>query len=137
MYNDYYNKTLKPYARQLRKHSTLAEIILWNEVLKNRKLGYKFLRQRPVLKYIGDFYCKDLKLFIELDGATHFERNVRNKDTKKQNEILSHGFTVLRFKNVEVIENLEKVRNDIISWIRNYEKQNPGIIEKKVRRKRN
>jgi hypothetical protein len=30
-----------------------------------------------------------------------------------------------------------KVRNDITSWIRNYEKQNPGIIEKKVRRKRN
>ncbi len=69
---DYYNKALKQFARQLRKHSTLAEIILWNEVLKDRKLGYKFLRQRPVLDFIGDFYCKDLKLFIELDGATHF-----------------------------------------------------------------
>jgi len=111
--NDYYNKSLKRYARQLRKHSTLAEIMLWNEVLKNKKLGYKFLRQRSMFNYIGDFFSKDLKLIIELDGATHFEKAVRVKDEKKQAEIESRGYNLLRFKDTQVIEELEKVRKEM------------------------
>ncbi|MBE7447077.1 MAG: DUF559 domain-containing protein [Planctomycetia bacterium] len=33
--------------------------------------GYQFRRQRPVLNYIADFMCKELKVVIEVDGSTH------------------------------------------------------------------
>jgi len=45
---------------------------MWNEILKTRRLkGYQFYRQKPIDKYIVDFFCKELKLIIEMDGITH------------------------------------------------------------------
>ena len=130
----HYNKILKQFSRELRSNSTLSEIILWTEVLKARKLGYQFHRQRPVLDYIGDFFCKDLKLFIELDGVTHFEKSVKAKDRWKQSEIESHGYTLLRFNDEEVIGELEKVKEEIESRIRAYEKEHPEVLKMKVRK---
>jgi very-short-patch-repair endonuclease len=87
-----------------------------------------------MFNYIGDFFSKDLKLFVELDGATHFEKAVRAKDRKKQAEIESHGYTLLRFKDEEVAEELEKVRNEIVSWIKDYEAKHPEVLEKKKKK---
>jgi len=70
--NDFYNKRNKTFARELRNNSTKAEIKLWSELLRAKKMmGYSFLRQRPVGYYIADFLCKDLKLIIEADGISH------------------------------------------------------------------
>lgn len=67
-----YNQNLKEYARELRKHATLAEVILRDKVLKQKQLkGYQFLRQRPIKNYIVDFFCKELNLVIEVDGEIH------------------------------------------------------------------
>ena len=69
--NHYYNKKLQPYAKILRSEMTKAAACLWKYVLKARMMkGYQFRRQRPVLNYIADFMCKDLKLVIEVDGIT-------------------------------------------------------------------
>jgi len=39
--NYYYNKSLKEYARKLRNNSTFAEVVLWDKLLKNKRLkGY-------------------------------------------------------------------------------------------------
>ncbi len=130
---NYYNKNLKHFARNLRKRSTFSELILWNEVLKNRKLGYKFLRQRSMISYITDFFCPDLKLVIELDGLTHLEDEVIKKDIIKQNELEKINYTVLRFKDEEIADDLESVRKIIIEWINNYEIENPDVISKKKR----
>jgi very-short-patch-repair endonuclease len=66
-----YNPKLKELARQLRNNSTFAEVLLWNE-LKNKQIkGYDFHRQKPILNYILDFFCSELKLAIEVDGLTH------------------------------------------------------------------
>jgi very-short-patch-repair endonuclease len=32
-------------------------------------MGYDFHRQKPILDYIVDFYCSELKLAIEIDGT--------------------------------------------------------------------
>ncbi|MBN2773661.1 MAG: DUF559 domain-containing protein, partial [Prolixibacteraceae bacterium] len=70
-YNNY-NKELKDFARKLRNNSTLAEVILWDKLLKKKQLrNYQFLRQRSIDIYIVDFFCKDLKLVIEVDGTYH------------------------------------------------------------------
>jgi len=99
--NNYYNKNLKENARKLRNNSTLAEVILWNKVLKKRQLrGYPFLRQRPIDKYIVDFFSKDLNLIIELDGEIHKFR--KGKDKERENDLRKLGYSIIRFKNEEI-----------------------------------
>jgi uroporphyrinogen-III synthase len=40
--------------------------------IKRKKLnGLRFRRQHPVINYIVDFYCFELKLIIEVDGEIH------------------------------------------------------------------
>ncbi len=79
-FNNYYNKKLKPFAKHLRKKSTKGEIILWMYVLKSGQLkGYHFLRQRAIAGSIADFFCKELKLVIEVDGITHDEKAEEDK----------------------------------------------------------
>ena len=67
-----YNRRLKNFAKANRHDMTKAEACLWKYALSGRKLlGYQFKRQRPILNYIADFVCLDLKLVIEVDGYTH------------------------------------------------------------------
>jgi len=122
--NNYYNKDLKDCARKLRKEGTKSEIRLWKTTLRNRSLkGYQFLRQRPIGKFIADFFCKELRLIIELDGITHNEK-IKN-DLFRQVELESMGYSVLRFTDDEVHNNLEGVQIELIKWIEEFEKNHP------------
>ena len=67
-----YNKDLKPFARELRKNMTDAELHLWNRVRRKQINGYQFYRQKNIGSYIVDFYCPAAKLIIELDGSQHY-----------------------------------------------------------------
>ncbi|MCA1763890.1 MAG: DUF559 domain-containing protein [Flavobacteriales bacterium] len=58
--NSHYNKQLKEFARNLRNHSTKAEIILWKHILRASGTGVAFRRQRPIDRYIADFICIEL-----------------------------------------------------------------------------
>jgi len=107
----YYNPVLKEKARYLRNNGTKSEACLWKYVLKSSKLkGYKFLRQRPVLNYIADFMCKELMLIIENDGYTHLLEGAAEKDLKRQQDLEEIGFTVIRFKDEEVLYDIENVK---------------------------
>ncbi len=119
--NYHYNKSLKQYARDLRNHSTKAEIILWDNLLKNRYLGYAFLRQRPVLHYIADFICLELLLVIEVDGITHEFEEVQKKDLRKQRDLEAVGFTVLRYTDWEVLKRRDEILAELQEWIRAWE----------------
>ena len=76
-----YNPKLREFARFLRNNSTFPEILLWKEI-KNKSLGVEFKRQVPILEYIVDFYCQELKLVIEIDGHIHNFRYVEDKNPK-------------------------------------------------------
>lgn len=106
--NNHYNKNLKEFARKLRNNSTLPEVILWNKVLAKKQLGgYSFLRQRPIGSYIVDFFSKDLKLIIELDGEIH--RYHKNNDKERENEFKEYGYSIIRFDNEYVMHGLPNV----------------------------
>ena len=78
-------------------------------------LGYDFDRQRPIDRYIVDFYCKDLCLAIEIDGASHnftFE-----EDQIRQQRLESLGVRFLRFWNVDVEDDMQTVLGNIRDWI--------------------
>lgn len=78
-------------------------------------MGYQFLRQRPILNYIADFMCRELKLIIEIDGVTHdFKMVVDRERDIKLSEI---GYFTLRFTDIEVMDNIEGVERCIKDWI--------------------
>lgn len=96
---------------------TLGEVLLWDELKQKKVLGMDFDRQRPMLNYIVDFYCKDLMLAIEIDGDSHdfkFEQ-----DKLRQSELEKEGVTFLRFEDIEVKHNMNNVLRTIESWIQN------------------
>jgi len=129
----YYNKNLKSFSRELRKNSTLSEKVLWNEVLKARKLkGYQFYRQRPIGKYIADFFCKELKLIIELDGYTHINKKKEDKD--RENDLRDLSYEIIRFDDIEVVNNLPNVILNLGNWIDNFEIKHPEVLQLKKRR---
>ena len=57
----------------------------------------------------ADFYCHKVKLVIELDGGYHENKEVKIYDRKRENDIAEFGIKVVRFKNAEVINDLENV----------------------------
>ncbi len=112
-----YRKDLKRLARKLRKNSALSEVLLWIEI-KNKQLeGYQFHRQVPMLDYIVDFYCHELKLIIEVDGDSHYHDDTPEKDKIRQERIEQYGVTFLRFDDIDVKQNMARVLCTIIDWI--------------------
>ncbi|MGC9385069.1 MAG: endonuclease domain-containing protein [Kosmotogaceae bacterium] len=110
-----YNSKLKKLARELRNNSTLAEVLLWNE-LKHRKLkGYRFTRQKPIGNYIVDFFCKELFLAIEIDGSTHNDKG--EEDFRRQEELEKLGIKFLRFNDKDVKNNMSDVIQSIVDWV--------------------
>lgn len=113
---------IKEASRKLRSNMTDAEKILWDE-MKERKLWYKFLRQKPMYMLtdgngqdrfiIPDFYCAEKKLIIEVDGSIHNEQEVLNLDNVKQELIEMKWLTVLRIKNEEIINDVDFVLQTI------------------------
>ncbi|MCK0146454.1 endonuclease domain-containing protein [Arenibacter sp. F26102] len=98
---------------QLRKSLTSAEAFLWNE-LKGKKLdGRKFRRQHGIGNYITDFYCAQENLVIELDGEVHNNAISIEKDDKRTAFLHGKGYTVVRFENKMVFENLPSVLQEL------------------------
>jgi len=95
---------------------TDAETLLWAHI-RGKQLGCWFNRQKPIGKYIVDFYCRSAKLVIEVDGGQHFIEENIEQDKARDEYLESLGLTVLRFTNSDVIKNLEGVLERIYSKI--------------------
>ena len=118
----YYRATLTEAARINRNNPTPEEAKLWTEVLINRQMmGYKFLRQKPLEKYIVDFYCSKLQLVIELDGSSHNEKE--EYDSNRTQVLQKTGLKVIRYYNRKITSDIEKVRDSIKFEIRIREKE--------------
>lgn len=64
-------------------------------------------RQESIEKFIVDFVSFEKRVIIELDGSQHAEHTL--KDLERDMELEWNGFTVLRFWNNEIFDNLEGV----------------------------
>ena len=98
---------LTKYAKKLRKNSTRAETILWNKLRSKQLEGSKFRRQQPIGKYIVDFVSFERKVIVELDGGQHANQQI--KDRMRDKRLIEDGYTVLRFWNNDVLENIDGV----------------------------
>jgi very-short-patch-repair endonuclease len=97
-------------ACDLRKDMTLAEKVLWNRLNKSQ-LGVRFKAQHPIDIFIADFYCHKFKLIIEVDGEIH--ESQKESDENRTAELERFGLTVIRFTNDEVINDIERVIEEI------------------------
>ena len=112
-----YRKDLKAKARELRKNSTLSEVLLWRFIKNRQLLGYQFHRQVPMLDYIVDFYCHELSLSIEIDGDSHYYDDAPERDTKRQQRLEKLGVCFLRFDDRDVKQKIEMILDTITDWI--------------------
>jgi very-short-patch-repair endonuclease len=104
---------LKPFKKELRQNLTPSEAFLWN-YLKTRKFeGKRFTKQHSIGHFIVDFYCASEKLIIELDGEVHNNPQAQSYDSYRTRELEKLDYTVIRFENKMVFENLASVLKDI------------------------
>jgi phosphoribosylformimino-5-aminoimidazole carboxamide ribotide isomerase len=102
-------------ADELRNNLTEAENILWNYLKGN--FDVQFRRQHPASIYVLDFYAHNIKLAIEVDGSIHSLEEVKKNDLLRQSHLESLGISFIRFSNLEVIKETDKVLLKIKSEI--------------------
>ncbi|MPL97852.1 hypothetical protein SDC9_44047 [bioreactor metagenome] len=110
-----YDPKLKQRAKELRKNSTLSEVLLWQQLKGKKMMGLDFHRQKPIDRYIVDFYCAELMLAIEIDGITH--DNKVEYDRFREQRLNTLGLSVLRFLDTDVKHNLAGVIKVIELWV--------------------
>ncbi|MGS2765117.1 endonuclease domain-containing protein [Sinomicrobium sp. M5D2P9] len=111
-------KELREYRSELRKNMTPAEAFLWEHIKARKVNGYRFTRQHSIANYIVDFYCAKAHLIIELDGKVHNNPQAEEYDFIRTEELNKKGYTVLRFENKMVFENLEFVLWEIKEYLK-------------------
>lgn len=101
-------------AGKNRNNLTKAERIMWQKFLSKDKTGYRFLRQKPIHRFIVDFYCSKLNIAIEVDGSSHDSK--RYIDRERDKFLQQIGIKTIRFTNDEVINNpqyIERVLKEL------------------------
>lgn len=110
------------HVRALRKVQTPAEELLW-KALRNRRLGFKFVRQKPFMvgyfskkhTFIVDFYNKECAVAVEADGGIHLKH--KEYDQLRDNLLnQQHSLHIIRFSNKEIDDNI----SNLTTKIKNY-----------------
>ncbi len=94
-------------ARNFRRIPTLAEAKLWSYLRTHQLHNIHFRRQHPIGKYVVDFCAPRQKLIIELDGSQHL--NNQEYDAERNLFLTVRGYTVLRFWNSDITNNMDGV----------------------------
>ena len=98
-------------------------------------MGYKFNRQKPLLNYIVDFYCKSLNLVIEVDGVSHDNETSFERDLIRQRKLEKIGLSFLRFDDLEVKRNIVSALRTVEGYIEEFEKIHPQPLRRGVNQK--
>ncbi|HEY8003928.1 MAG TPA: DUF559 domain-containing protein [Phenylobacterium sp.] len=101
-------------ARVFRRTLTEPEVMLWSR-LKTRGTGKPvFRRQFAYESMIFDFYCHAARLAVEVDGATHWSDEKRDKDAARDGWLATRGIAVMRIGAGQVYEDLSAAADAVI-----------------------
>ena len=89
--------------------------MLWYRFLRTAPV--RFQRQKPIGRYIVDFYCAKAKLVIELDGSGHFEEAQEAYDRQRTAYPERMGLKELRYTNLQIAREFRNVCEDIYKHI--------------------
>ena len=107
-----YISDLTQMAKINRHQPTEAEGIIWQKILRYERTGFKFSRQKPINRFILDFYCSKLNLAIEIDGGSHNQK--KENDTLRDKFLSQIGIQTIRFTNEEILFDLNTVKQKIL-----------------------
>ena len=110
-----YRKSNVPLASELRQNMTKYERLLWYRYL--RTCPVRFQRQKPIGRYIVDFYCAKARLVIELDGSGHYEEAQELYDRKRTAYLQRMGLKEIRYTNLQIAQQFREVCEDIYKHI--------------------
>ena len=111
-------------SRELRQNATEAERKLWQAIRSRQLSGVRFNRQFPVGQFICDFVSRKYRLIIEIDGGQH--ALAKDYDSRRTRFLEAQGYTVIRFWNNEVLDNLDGVLTRIENALANMPSPNPS-----------
>lgn len=89
-------------ARRLRRRATASERLAWELLRGRRLLGLKFRRQQVIRGYVVDFYCAELRVALEIDGAYHDDPGQAEYDLNRTVQLWEMGVITLRMWAEEV-----------------------------------
>ena len=112
---------LKNNAKANRSNMTEAESAFW-QIAKSSSLGQKCRRQYIIGEYIVDFFFRQSKTIVELDGGYHTTKEQQEEDRIRQNWLEQKGYKVLRFTNEQVLFDTDNTINKIIKHLNNNNK---------------
>jgi len=113
-----YLDDLRQLARQNRRNPTEAEEAIWKRL---KKIKYPFLRQKPIGRFILDFYCSKLLLAVEVDGDYHDKK--KNYDEGRDKILANMGIKTVRFRNDKVLLDLDEVVEELVELMEEREKE--------------
>ena len=114
----HFNKSSeKNKRRNLRQHQTEAEKLIWRFLRNKQLLDVKFKRQYSVDHFVIDFYSPELKLAIEVDGASHNDPSKQVYDKRREKYLKNFDITFVRIKDEELFGNpnkaFDKIENEV------------------------
>jgi very-short-patch-repair endonuclease len=89
-------------AQNMRNRMSSAEGKLW-ERLSNGFDGARFRRQHPIGNHVVDFYCRKLKLIVEISRAG------RPVPKERDSYLRVCGYSVLRISEKEINDDISRV----------------------------
>ncbi len=105
-------------ARSLRKNMTDAGRKMWH-ILRDLDWPHAhFRRQVKIGPYFADFLSHKFKLVIEVDGSHHAERAGVARDNRRTALLHREGFDVIRFFNIDVLQNAAGLHDAIEAKLR-------------------
>jgi very-short-patch-repair endonuclease len=96
------------YAKHHRQYPTDAESAMCDIFAKFCPV-VRFRRQQPMFKRIADFYCRELRLVVEVDGKSHLAPDAKRRDAEANYMYQENGYHIFRVKNWQVMQTPEKV----------------------------
>jgi very-short-patch-repair endonuclease len=90
----------RAFAKSLRASATDSEVALWRLLRSRRLADMKFRRQVPIGEWIVDFVSFECRLVVEADGSQHAGSE---RDMRRDQDLTSRGFHILRFWNNEIL----------------------------------
>jgi len=94
---------------------SLPEVILWQR-LRAKKTGLKFRRQHPVGPYVIDFYCRETRLAIEIDGEGHNRGDRPARDGRRDAFLTENGFRVLHVAAARILKDPDAAAEAIAAY---------------------
>ena len=112
------NHEIRDFARFLRRRLSLPEGLLWRAIKAGKVHGLKFRKQHPVGPNVLDFYCHEVALCVEVDGASHSFGQQPEKDARRDGWLAARGIRTLRISASLVLDEVDDAVRMIVEVAR-------------------